>query len=463
MLEIQEDHPMKNDLSIQNESNIYLSSILKDKKLSEIYVVATHSDFPINNRLYSAKEVKAAAESFLSPYAKPLIRNHDDYDEPLGRVVDTYYVTAAKWSSFLKIHGLVDAAFPEGATGALVVKVAISDNETLEKITDGRYKTVSIGFTVVSSACSVCGKPFFPVKDDADLCEHVPGQTYNGQVCCASVSGMQFRELSIVNVPADPFAQIVDPKLDKDSDENIHTQSQEVVISTNDVSEEKTEKIDVLQDVLTASEPIEILEDAVVEPGVDKDAATTLEEDTVMSQTEDQSRTVALETARKILIEQIAAVKNKLSVPCVAERLDHCDLDTLYVVWEEINDFSQIKTEKDVEQPSGPVLVYDATTDSVQVVMGDKTKCIASFSTDSEVEDAPQEPVVPDINEQSADPVPILDQDPKTPEVIQNVEAADSEDKEFTKETPVVSTPDVSRQQPVSRKKSIHALLGIKQ
>ena len=77
--------------------------------------------------------------------------------------------------------------------------------ETLPKIQaieSGILKEVSVGCSVASATCSICG------EDKArHFCDHVPGQSYDGQLCTVELSDVvDTYEVSFVAVPAQPGA-----------------------------------------------------------------------------------------------------------------------------------------------------------------------------------------------------------------------------------------------------------------
>lgn len=47
----------------------------------------SHSGRRINNRIYSTKGQQRGIESLTEPYAKPILKNHDQRSEPIGRFI----------------------------------------------------------------------------------------------------------------------------------------------------------------------------------------------------------------------------------------------------------------------------------------------------------------------------------------------------------------------------------------
>lgn len=154
----------------------------------KVSIETLHSGMTKNFNYYSRAELEQAADSWLKPYTKPLIKNHDMYSEPLGRAV------AVQFGRSTKKRGAYCAT----------VDFVVSDQEAMEKIRDGRYKTVSAGSSVTSAVCSIC-------KNDwaQDYCEHRKGRVYEGKLCYWLLGGLEHLECSVVNAPADVHAQII--------------------------------------------------------------------------------------------------------------------------------------------------------------------------------------------------------------------------------------------------------------
>lgn len=148
---------------------------------------AIHVILTRNKTFYQEKAIREALETWVSPYPKPVIKNHDINEEPVGRVVG-----AAVTRSVLK---------PEYTTARLYVD--ISDPEAKQKFKDGRYRTTSIGCTVDSVKCSICGSDI--LKED--FCGHMKGRVYDGKECYWIIESIvSFDEISVVNVPSDPLS-----------------------------------------------------------------------------------------------------------------------------------------------------------------------------------------------------------------------------------------------------------------
>ena len=144
------------------------------------------------------------AESFINPFHKPVLKNHNQYNgEPLGRIKQAYHGESALTDERTAIH----------------LKVRITDKSSFEKFLDGRYQTVSIGGSMNTVTCNICGKNI--LKDGKfKFCGHWRGEVYKDQVCYWGARDIEYHEVSVVNTPADDFAQIMKVTVLTSSDEN---------------------------------------------------------------------------------------------------------------------------------------------------------------------------------------------------------------------------------------------------
>lgn len=79
---------------------------------------------------------------------------------------------------------------------------------TVTAIESGILRECSVGCVVRRALCSICGADQREV-----LCEHRPGQAYNGQVCHVDLDGAEDAfEVSLVPVPAQPGAGVIKAK-----------------------------------------------------------------------------------------------------------------------------------------------------------------------------------------------------------------------------------------------------------
>ena len=171
------------------------SKELEKVKALHVQIEAIHAGKTKNNTFYASDKLKgdpllsSGVHSWTRPYNKPMLTHHNQFNgEPVGRVIEAQFTNATN-------------AGREG----VIVKSEIVDKEAMEKVLDGRYKTVSIGAETDSALCSICGKDM--IKDG--YCGHWPGETYDGEKCFLLIGNIWFSELSFVNVPADQDAMVI--------------------------------------------------------------------------------------------------------------------------------------------------------------------------------------------------------------------------------------------------------------
>lgn len=182
----------------------------------DVYIEASHSDTKINNAYYTSSSMLRDFSTYTHPFKKPLLRHHNSYSgEPIGRIISS---------------DCIDSALIDG-TKAIDVIAKVSDKDAITKFLDGRYSTVSIGASANTITCNHCGKHI--LKDGKfNFCGHWRGETYDGKLCTWNCEDLEYSELSVVNSPADKYAQVyrivVNRKSNnkqqnsqEDSDENI--------------------------------------------------------------------------------------------------------------------------------------------------------------------------------------------------------------------------------------------------
>ena len=143
----------------------------------------------LRDKLRGDAELKSGVYSWLQPYAKPVIYNHDVNTKATGRVYTAAFTE-----------------FTQAGRPGIIVVPKITDPEAIEGIQGGRLLTVSIGAETDSVTCSICGTDIV----NEGYCGHMKGETYDGVTAEWIAGNLWFDELSWVNVPADQDAMIVD-------------------------------------------------------------------------------------------------------------------------------------------------------------------------------------------------------------------------------------------------------------
>lgn len=196
-----------------------------------IKIAATHSGIITrNNGFYMPDKMNDGAVTFVQNYNKPVLLHHNSHDgDPVGRVVHAAYVNTstgiAKNDSYLKDFvdphtsfetkvdlidriindGMLDDPTYEGV-GYIELTASITDQNAIQKIADNRYLTVSIGAETDAAVCSICKEDW---AETGEMCDHVPGEVYDGKPAFVIAGNLFYDEISFVSTPADPHAKII--------------------------------------------------------------------------------------------------------------------------------------------------------------------------------------------------------------------------------------------------------------
>ena len=140
-----------------------------------------------NYNNYSAIELEKALQSWVEPYPKPIIMNHDLNTEPIGRVMAAKMDKEADGSPFVRLQ------------------IAITDPVAAQKVLDKRYLTGSVGGRAAKAMCSISGDDLAAESDSGR--PRTPkfrrGQVYKGKLAFIDMQDISFKEYSFVNQPAD--------------------------------------------------------------------------------------------------------------------------------------------------------------------------------------------------------------------------------------------------------------------
>lgn len=226
-----------------------------------VYMLVSTTDKVINGRTYDFLSYinNIVNKDFLSPYAKPILRHHDDHQDSVGRVKSAWHIKHDTKEiisdsqeelpkdvfDFFEAHG----AFEKG-TGSIIAKANV-DDATFQRIQDELDVTVSYGQTCSGATCNICHKDYF-----GDECEHVARETYTvdgkEMTCTPHMLGLSPLEVSIVNTPANDTSLLYipnssTPALTNDSKEEENKNSDKIdnhgeVCKDGSTIEEKTEK-----------------------------------------------------------------------------------------------------------------------------------------------------------------------------------------------------------------------------
>jgi hypothetical protein len=163
----------------------FTESHQEDKKLI-IEVAAIHAGLTSNYNMYSAQALAESISSWVQPYPKPIILNHDPLSESIGRVM------AASMDK------------EDDGTEYVRLQVGITSPEAISKVMDERYLTGSVGGKCKEARCSICGVDWAGPSEGYSMpCKHKRGKVYNGKLAYFELTGLSFKEYSFVNMPAD--------------------------------------------------------------------------------------------------------------------------------------------------------------------------------------------------------------------------------------------------------------------
>lgn len=194
-----------------------------------VRINATHSGLITGNfGIYLPKHMKDGLKTFTKPYNKPWLLNHNEDSDPVGRVLKADYVSLA--DNYPRIQDKIlrlESSVPREEEVKLIqsmlrtlespkhqgfgfasLMVNITDKETIEKVLNGTYLTVSTRQRSENATCSICGADWL----FGEYCNHFPGEydkeaKQRGYV----ITGPLFyKEGSFVNVPADEYATVAE-------------------------------------------------------------------------------------------------------------------------------------------------------------------------------------------------------------------------------------------------------------
>lgn len=169
-----------------------------------IEVAAIHEGLTANYNNYSAQELEKALESWVEPYPKPIILNHDLSTEPIGRVIAAKMDKESDGSAFVRLQ------------------VAITDPVAAQKVMDKRYLTGSVGGRASKAVCSISGEDLAQETDSGrpKMPKYRRGKVYKGKLAYIDMQDISFKEYSFVNQPADQKSGVRSTKL-RDGDAEV--------------------------------------------------------------------------------------------------------------------------------------------------------------------------------------------------------------------------------------------------
>jgi hypothetical protein len=188
-----------------SESNIDFSESFNSKHGLIIEIAAIHEGLTSNYNHYTAGELEKALQSWVEPYPKPIILNHDLNSEAIGRVIAAKMDKDPDGSFFVRLQ------------------VAITDPIAAQKVLDKRYLTGSVGGRAGKAVCSISGEDL--AQEDGSgrprAAKYKRGKVYKGKVAYIDMQDISFKEYSFVNLPADSKSGVRSTKLASDGGSEI--------------------------------------------------------------------------------------------------------------------------------------------------------------------------------------------------------------------------------------------------
>ena len=203
-LELFDTFPIR--VSVDNDNKPVIMSDSKKEVRSGYSLVcevdATHSGTLINNRIYPPESMQKGVRTWTTPYKKPVLVNHDDTKDPIGRVIAARYLKTTRGTDMKEYKPVLRES---DGYGYQRLTIKITDSEAIQKILDGRYETVSVRMATDHAFCSVCNADW---SGEDGPCDHTPGQKYDGKLAYMTTGELNYREMSFVNIPADEYAGV---------------------------------------------------------------------------------------------------------------------------------------------------------------------------------------------------------------------------------------------------------------
>lgn len=194
----------------------------------------------INNRVYPPKGQRDYVDSWTVPFGKPLLVQHDESGDPLGRITSVEYVDNSQeamkffksikdfqafkddvesdnpkriYNAIVKNNFVGNKNWP--GIGRLIAKVRVNNRDAIEKFLDQRYLTVSAGTASDRYVCGVCNSNWA----SGEVCDHQPGTiTDDGKPVLMITGAFVGKELSTANNPANKTSMVMSIQLDAEDD-----------------------------------------------------------------------------------------------------------------------------------------------------------------------------------------------------------------------------------------------------
>lgn len=209
------------NISIPESTKIKLEDSIRNNKEMLITIAASHYGYRNRNwTVYRHDTVRQDISTFVAPKPRPIIQQHRPKDSDVfGHIIAADYHLTDYYSDIAKSHKveklstdgyiklMKDVILPAQNTNPSFDGLAylelvgrLTNKDGIRKVLDGDFLRVSIGASPNRLICSECGAD--QVKK---ICKHFGNKSNNVFMLAESLN---YRELSFVDKPADPFGKI---------------------------------------------------------------------------------------------------------------------------------------------------------------------------------------------------------------------------------------------------------------
>jgi len=166
-----------------------------------VRVEGTHGGFVnLNGFFYRQEGMQIGYLTWTKPYQKAVLLNHDDMGTAIGRVIDASFVQDDPESYRLR-YGMKENI----PTCHIDLLLNVTNSDAIQHIIRGEYTTVSQSGKCFDIRCGLCGAD---ILNPESRCDHERNSVVDGTRVYWTFGPLTYNEVSFVNVPSDPFAQI---------------------------------------------------------------------------------------------------------------------------------------------------------------------------------------------------------------------------------------------------------------
>lgn len=192
-------------LTVPNVKNQYKAFKESDHRESNkliVEIAAIHVGLTSNFNMYGKEALEGSLRSWVDPYPRPIILNHDQFSDTIGRVMASRMETEADGTAYIRLQA------------------GITDPLAIERVLDERYLTGSVGGGAEKALCSICSVDWASDESAAAMssgklpCRHRRGSVYEGKLAYFDLHQIKFKEYSFVNVPADEHSGVRSKSMD---------------------------------------------------------------------------------------------------------------------------------------------------------------------------------------------------------------------------------------------------------